>query len=1057
MALVLTLSTVVLLTTLVLAFFSRAQLNRQISFSSTNLFKADALSRSALDIIVGELRAEIADPLRSVNTGSAGVTLSQPIKPEFCLPSQLGVSGATGPLLKVSASGVPLRVGGTITGSSISINATSVNGRSISSSRWFTSSNSSPKLGSQGTMPTWLFMTRASGVKTPTIANAKDTTHNDYVIGRFAYTVYDTGGLFDATVAGYPTSTPFAKPSTDIAFKPSTTYADLSLFGFATTNIDSFISWRNAATSTDAAAYLEWAAGIKRTTGISNYAALTVAQSGHRSIVLGDNTPLTRRELLFNRYLIANPGITTCTLSHFSRSLNAPAFSPPTASISATNPNLGTLRVTNTFPSITHYRDDGTTETTSVVAGDIQLRRRFSLAKLAWLGPTGPNAAAFNATLTSSQREQAIKDCFGLEWNSNRWRYTAASATAIKNLTEVANENREPNFFELLKAGILNGSLGRASDNKTLADNTYKTQTEANKDLQILRIGACILDNADSDNYPTTIVLPVSGTDVVVHGVEDLPYLYAASAARLNDSTALPTNVTVTSMSCVLVPMLFNPHQASGVVAPNIRIRIANGTLTKIAPSGPASGSFYTALFRDLSADPLKNLASRPAINVPGTSLENFRTSLKTVDATENNSDTNTQLTTLVPGYTNAKKPHAFLLYKYSGTITYDYPNSEPDRSLAAYLSNFIMALEYLGPSGNWVIYDTLTGNEAYNDGIGTNVALGLCATYKATQANHNNQAIGFGATKFDPRTTRFGLSSNGNLNINGVKTPLTSAVNTANPNSFNSSLPFSPTPASVFPGEWAEGGKTSWSATVGNNVSDPDNVTRPADAWLDANSANLYRDLTDMKRRPVILQRAYRSVAELGLVFRDNPGKTLSFFDDTSGDKALLDLFSVYDEPTVGAGRVNLNTTQTKIHQALFTGTAQAPDGTSPLSNPSALATAYNSFAYSSGIPTITMSATIGNAVDFMKTTSLPVGGATGLDAIKYRREAVMRSLSNTTQTRTWNLLIDVVSQAGHYGPNAGSLDNFIVEGERRYWLHVAIDRITGKVIDQQLEPAND
>jgi hypothetical protein len=27
----------------------------------------------------------------------------------------------------------------------------------------------------------------------------------------------------------------------------------------------------------------------------------------------------------------------------------------------------------------------------------------------------------------------------------------------------------------------------------------------------------------------------------------------------------------------------------------------------------------------------------------------------------------------------------------------------------------------------------------------------------------------------------------------------------------------------------------------------------------------------------------------------------------------------------------------------------------------------------------------------------------------------------------------------------NAGSLANFVVEGEKRYWLHIAIDRFTG------------
>ena len=63
------------------------------------------------------------------------------------------------------------------------------------------------------------------------------------------------------------------------------------------------------------------------------------------------------------------------------------------------------------------------------------------------------------------------------------------------------------------------------------------------------------------------------------------------------------------------------------------------------------------------------------------------------------------------------------------------------------------------------------------------------------------------------------------------------------------------------------------------------------------------------------------------------------------------------------------------------------------------------------------------------------------------------MRAFSDACQTRTWNLLIDVVAQSGHYPPNASTLAGFMVEGEKRYWLHVAIDRFTGQIVDQQLE----
>ncbi len=63
------------------------------------------------------------------------------------------------------------------------------------------------------------------------------------------------------------------------------------------------------------------------------------------------------------------------------------------------------------------------------------------------------------------------------------------------------------------------------------------------------------------------------------------------------------------------------------------------------------------------------------------------------------------------------------------------------------------------------------------------------------------------------------------------------------------------------------------------------------------------------------------------------------------------------------------------------------------------------------------------------------------------------MRALTDAGQTRTWNLMIDVIAQSGKYPPTANNLSQFVVEGEKRYWLHIAIDRFTGEVINQQLE----
>jgi len=75
-----------------------------------------------------------------------------------------------------------------------------------------------------------------------------------------------------------------------------------------------------------------------------------------------------------------------------------------------------------------------------------------------------------------------------------------------------------------------------------------------------------------------------------------------------------------------------------------------------------------------------------------------------------------------------------------------------------------------------------------------------------------------------------------------------------------------------------------------------------------------------------------------------------------------------------------------------------------------------------------------------------------------KTQRESIARALGEVAQTRTWNLLIDVIAQSGRYPPNATSFENgFVVVGEQRYWVHVAIDRFTGRVIDKQVEVVNE
>jgi len=68
--------------------------------------------------------------------------------------------------------------------------------------------------------------------------------------------------------------------------------------------------------------------------------------------------------------------------------------------------------------------------------------------------------------------------------------------------------------------------------------------------------------------------------------------------------------------------------------------------------------------------------------------------------------------------------------------------------------------------------------------------------------------------------------------------------------------------------------------------------------------------------------------------------------------------------------------------------------------------------------------------------------------------RESFIRPLAAVGNTRVWNVMIDVIAQTGQYQQGATTLDNFTVCSQHRYWLHEAIDRYTGQILDQNLEP---
>ncbi len=1049
MALVVTLAAVALLTVLVTAFFARSLLNRQISFSSTNLTKADFAAHSALDIIVGELRNEIANPTHSTLTGSRPYYI--PKTTTDVLPRAAGLSSASGSLTKVSTSGVPFAPGSSLTGSPVSTGIPSKNGRSLSTARWFSSAGS-PLLGSNNVVPDWIYMTRENGLKTPIVAEAKDRTGPGYVIGRFAYCVYDIGGLLDVNVSGYPTSA-----SSNAPFKSSSVYADLSAVGVGSSQ--NFVSWRNASTGTDATTFQEWASGVSPAMGSSNEAALAAERSGHRLAVMGDNAVFSRGDLLSNPHL----GGAESNLTHFTRSINGATPS-------------GSSAIYSISGWVTHYLDDGTTETYYVGAGDQLLQRRFSLSKLAWLTWRGPKPGI---------SAEAIQSCFGLRWNeadpANKfWEYVGASGASvqpqIKTLDDVRSENsvREPNFFELLKSGIVPGSVGKASTRRTMALPEQLIR-EGVADLQILRVGANVIDSADEDNYPTTIVVNYAGLDVPVHGVEDLPYLYGLNFGRIGlDTVVDSTHQAMQHCSLLMAPILFNPHAPSPFAdnqSPSaVRVRIAGGAFSSVywQPLGPALG---TPLARAVTQEE-GTLTNRSVIQVPASAFEAFRSKMSVIRGS--NATTNTRLDSFDSSISAQDADvHGFHYYSYKDLPEtypiYDSAGRPYGGNVMSQLGNLLIVIEYQDPENPnvWHVYDTLAGNEAFTvtgitDGSGQTMSFGPGINRITVGTSKSVPSVGGITMKFDPRTTRFG-AGRGSVFFTTTASPIPSTT----VNGLDTYLPFGTgsvnggtAPVGVYPGLWAEGNRTNWTGLDGlliTNVADVDNVTRPADAWLNGADANLFRNYTDLNRRPILLQHAFRSVGEMGYVFRDSPWKTLSFFDESSGDGALLDLFSIVEQTVIAAGRVNLNSRQPLTQKALLSGSGQSVDGSSQLAAPAALAAAYQSFAFTDGQPTTNLPATLGGLPKFLSSTELNSAYPTISNPIKSRRESIIRALAGSSQTRTWNLLIDVVAQTGKYSPSATSMDEFVVEGQKRYWLSVAIDRYTGKILAQQLEPVYD
>ena len=522
MAMVVTLAIIVIVTGVVVAFFSQTTSFRQVENSRAKRKEADVLAQSAGNYVINLFQQEIVNNSTPSVSGSSTIYTPNGPANTNIVPSKAAYTilvSDTNFYTLVKQSGT----GATFTGvfdPKVSTHNTAMpakDGRFISPNRW-----NMPKLAtgsfSSDTSPNWVYVSGSNGA----------TTTLTGVNGRFAYNVYNIGGLLNANIAGYPSAA-----KTQMAnMKGTVAGADLTqlpgLTGASgTTAVDALIGFRNPqATGTN---YADYVAGAAANGFLSN----TV--TGTSGAAYSSNYFTGRQDLL--RYAAQNPAIQPALpyLTTFSLATNAPTWKPDavasgnSATIGSPNPaNVDVLsssiRVATTG-TFTHYDDNGNRADYPVNAGDPLIQRRFSLAKLSWITHVGPGVGINNANT-------AILASFGLVWNqhptaigygptSPRWEYTALSTDGqnrILRLDEVAAKNREPNFFELLKAGILWGSLGRDPGHYCRAGDKLngvnaRTGVEGMgfegwstfQDMQILQIGVNLIDQVTPGNYPNAI------------------------------------------------------------------------------------------------------------------------------------------------------------------------------------------------------------------------------------------------------------------------------------------------------------------------------------------------------------------------------------------------------------------------------------------------------------------------------------------------------------------------------------------------------------------------
>jgi hypothetical protein len=1173
-ALVLTLTLVTLVTICILAFMGLVRWDRQSASLTSATARVESFGRSVGNVIMVDLLAEIRDG--SENLGTAAKVSYYTRAGANALPqrvlarSDMAADPVFANLYKQSVptefykfEGTP-ELKGYKRASTVGTWEPSRNQRVLSAERW-----NQPRLltgtgfTSTEQLPRWIYFTQQAETDpaklNPTAwsTDLDDSQHTSFVIGRAAYNVYEIAGCLDANVAGGLPAV--AKPKLLASLAGS---RPAQLTGF--TDPDKLLNWRNAVTGADGTAFTQ-------------YATIDGLKAGFLDKKPGDRRFISRQDLI--SYALENPArgfdeTALPYLTHFSRGLDRPSRPADTDGTLLGGYPARPAKI-NAPPLTARVAEDVTLKDGTKLSKDDPIAfRRFPLRRLALLERNSTSA---------KNDDQPIYRHFGLSRSNagSPWVYSHGADNRILTLEEVALQKREPDFFEMLQAAINAGSLGGSggpydtglnpkyvADTESLDENVYR---------QILKIGACLIDQYDEDDYPTEITIKdASGVATSSFGVENLPYLNEFGPVYYR-----PAELPRTKLRGYLQVEVWNPHQNAVNADPDLKLRVAvtkgkanlrlgnvsfstgsgqdrfdalyNGPVAAAyGVSKPTSGSpaATTANLRQFMAD-YPDLVFKTASSTAGEGGITFSPEAPGVLEFTNAPQLQEPFTLTAPNDPAAVAQEGYPPFAYGATaggststtsivdeetpeslklqtrlplpppkaetfdsktrVTFagimlaestkpdDRVDGIPDQASfgvpaagcwdvavfdIAAAGALTVELQIKTPEGNWMPYQRFQNIRALNtsnrSGLWGDVSQGLNGGEWASvsfirpvgQPKPNVDAtprlklfVGYNsAIAIDPRTARFtwllrdsyGPGSNGNFgtstNTRIVGNGEDWMTSTVSPKAFYqlaSNIPNHPSGLQYY--------------------KDPDGVVRRGDGEerpevpADQQSNPIYSGYRTtvpytekrgkMEDRPVLLNRPFQSVAEMGYAFRDLPWKSLDFWTKDSGDGCLLDYFCIEETALDGnrrplrAGVINPNTASAPVLKAVIEKTVRKELANTELTDAEVQAIADSIRASAKAQPL----ASIADLPSLADGATFPGSGTPILR--KTEKEAFLRALAPVSEVNVWNVMIDVVAQTGRFAPNSQDLKQFVVQGEARYWIFAAIDRTTGEIVDTQYE----